>query len=117
MNLHIITKKIRARPPCYYLWKSFVIQWNGEVVPCCRDYDSKIVLGDVNKQTLLEIWNGKKLRKLRAEAIKGNFKNGLCDNCYDTSTAMPKKFYPFNFEILRQIMPCGMILDIRHSFC
>ena len=96
-------KKVKIRPPCYYLWKSFVVQWNGEVVPCCRDYDNKIVLGDVNKQTLLEIWQSREMIKLREEHLKGRFNNGLCDNCYDTSTAIPKRFYPFNFEILKQI--------------
>ena len=105
-------KKIRARPPCYYLWKSFVVQWSGEVVPCCRDYDSKIVLGDVNKQTLLEIWQGREMTKLREDHLKGKFNNGLCDNCYDTSTSIPKRFYPFNFEMLRQIK---MILSKRQS--
>lgn len=94
-------KRVKVRSPCYYLWKSFVVQWNGEAVPCCRDYDTKVVLGDLNKQTLIEIWNGKKLRKLRENSINGNFENGLCDNCYDTSTTMPKRFYPFNFEIFR----------------
>jgi len=96
-------EKVKVRPPCYYLWKSLVIQWNGDVVPCCRDYDSKIILGNMDKQTLLKIWKGEKLRNLRLAFIKGDFKNGLCDNCYDTSMTFPKKFYPFNFEILKQI--------------
>ena len=96
-------KKVKVRPPCYYLWKSFVVQWSGEVVPCCRDYDSKIVLGDLNKQTLLEIWQSKGMVKLREDQLMGRFKNGLCDNCYDTSTTIPKRFYPFNFEMLKQI--------------
>jgi len=96
-------KKVKIRPPCYYLWKSVFVQWNGEVVPCCRDYDSRIVLGDLNKQTLLEIWQGGEMTKLKEEHLKGRFNNGLCDNCYDTSTMWPKTFYPFNFEMLKQI--------------
>jgi len=96
-------KKVKTKPPCYYLWKSVLVQWDGEVVPCCRDYDSKIVLGDLNKQTLLEVWHGGGMIKLREDHLRGRFKNGLCNNCTDTSTIWPKTFYPFNFEMLKQI--------------
>jgi len=31
------------------------VQWDGLVVPCCFDYDSRMILGDLNKQTVYEV--------------------------------------------------------------
>ncbi|MRR56881.1 MAG: radical SAM protein [Deltaproteobacteria bacterium] len=41
------------------------IQWNGEVIPCCYDYNNAIVLGNAFQQPVLEIMNGPKYRLLR----------------------------------------------------
>ena len=43
----------------------FQIQWNGEVVPCCYDYNNKIILGNAFEQPVLEVLNGEKYQLLR----------------------------------------------------
>lgn len=45
------------RVPCYSLLNAITILWDGRVVPCCLDYDGQQILGDVNKNTLQEIWH------------------------------------------------------------
>jgi radical SAM protein with 4Fe4S-binding SPASM domain len=66
---------------CYSPWKGVSITWDGKVVPCCYDYDNECVLGDLNIQTLDQIWNGTKMQKLREECISGTFSNSLCSRC------------------------------------
>jgi radical SAM protein with 4Fe4S-binding SPASM domain len=51
--------------PCRTLWRNLVISWDGEVVPCCVDMLSSLVLGNVKQQTLVEIMNGEHARKFR----------------------------------------------------
>ena len=46
-----------ARKMCYPLFHQMMVLWDGRVVPCCMDYNAKMVLGDANKQTLQEIWD------------------------------------------------------------
>ena len=41
------------------------IQWNGEVIPCCYDYNNQIVLGNAFEQPVLDILNGDKYELLR----------------------------------------------------
>lgn len=41
------------------------IQWNGEVIPCCYDYNNAIILGNAFQQSVLDILNGPKYRLLR----------------------------------------------------
>jgi radical SAM protein with 4Fe4S-binding SPASM domain len=90
-ELYYPASNIKKRPACYYLWHSFVILSDGRVVPCCRDYDAKIVLGDLNNQSLEEIWNSKILKKIREDQINGKFNNGLCNNCLEYPPIKPTK--------------------------
>ena len=58
------------------------IQWDGEVIPCCYDYNNKIVLGNAFEQPVLEILNEKKYRLLRYAHKVGLFNIfPYCDQC------------------------------------
>lgn len=49
---------------------------------CCRDFENFMVLGNVKKQTIYEIWNGKEYQRIRDLFRRG--KQGellLCKNC------------------------------------
>lgn len=67
--------------PCKFLWESVVISWNGLVVPCCFDYDAKLALGDLNTQSLDEIWNGEAYVNLRKIELEKRNDTTLCRNC------------------------------------
>ena len=69
------------RHPCLFLWKSVAVHWNGDVVPCCLDYDGKLVLGNLKTQDLKTIWNSPRFRALREAQSAGDFDNPLCRNC------------------------------------
>ncbi len=58
------------------------IQWDGEVIPCCYDYNNKIVLGNAFQQPVLEILNGDKYQLLRHAHRNKNFRLfPFCDQC------------------------------------
>lgn len=57
------------------------VQWDGKVVPCCFDYDSRIVLGDLTKQSLVEVLRGPEYERLRAAHREGRFEDYPCDSC------------------------------------
>lgn len=42
---------------CRRPFNSFVVMWDGRVVPCCRDHDGAVVLGNIH-DGLDKIWNG-----------------------------------------------------------
>lgn len=73
---------ISPRPhPCYHMWSTVVVAWDGRVVPCCFDYDAVMTMGDLRTQTMEEIWNGEPYRKLRAAELAGTNDSPLCRNC------------------------------------
>jgi radical SAM protein with 4Fe4S-binding SPASM domain len=66
---------------CTLPWEVVTIAWNGDVLPCCYDYDAKVVLGNVGGQPLADIWNGDKLQAIRSEFIENKVTNPLCRHC------------------------------------
>ena len=61
---------------CEYPWLSVSIMADGNVVPCTQISNDEIVLGNINKNTLDEIWNGENYKKLRQMHIDGSFPAG-----------------------------------------
>jgi radical SAM protein with 4Fe4S-binding SPASM domain len=60
----------------------FQIQWNGEVIPCCYDYNNQIILGNAFEQPVLEILNNEKYQLLRyAHRMKKFGMFPYCDQC------------------------------------
>ena len=58
------------------------IQWDGEVIPCCYDYNNKIVLGNAFENPVLDILNGEKYQLLRYAHDKKKFEFfPYCDQC------------------------------------
>lgn len=58
------------------------IQWNGEVIPCCYDYNNQIILGNAFETPVLDVLNGPKYRLLRyAHRLKRFGIFPYCDQC------------------------------------
>ena len=75
----IIKKK---RNVCAYPFYSLTINADGSVVACCVDWSRKTILGNINEQTLYEIWNGPQANELRKLHLCGERqKNEACRYC------------------------------------
>ncbi len=93
--------KHKQRYPCKWLWDMTVILSNGDVALCCRDYDGKIIIGNVKKNTLKKIWNSLAIRKERQHQINGRFDNGLCNNCPEWIGNESNALYPFSRTFIK----------------
>ena len=61
---------------CEFPWMSTTIMADGNVVPCTQVSNSELVMGNINENSLDEIWNSEKYKQLRKMHISGNFPNG-----------------------------------------
>ena len=68
------------RFPCSWLWEQMIFQSNGNVVPCCLDYDGKLTMGNIKRQSVIDIWNGAAYKALRKAHIDKKY-IGLCKDC------------------------------------
>ena len=69
---------------CPQLWQRLVIGSDGRVMLCANDEMASYNIGDTNKESLYDIWHGKKLNKAREIHLKhkGTEKINACKNCY-----------------------------------
>lgn len=104
------------RPPCLYLWRSLVVQWDGTIVLCCNDFDNKIVGGDANRQSLREVWNSPLMRDLRARHLRGDFGTPICRDCREWIGEPLRRFFPLaltSFRKVRRFLPGGFRSDLK----
>jgi len=76
------------RWPCHWAMQTMSVINTGKVVTCAVDLDAKFTAGDVNKNTLREIWNTK-LKELRTLHVARKFNRlpANCKNCKDWQSA------------------------------
>lgn len=79
--------------PCSHLWNSFVITYDGKVVPCCRDLNNELIIGDLEEKSITQIWFGEeyyRLRKLHTQKRIDEIE--LCRHC-SKPYENPRLFY------------------------
>jgi radical SAM protein with 4Fe4S-binding SPASM domain len=67
---------------CPFVFMYLQFNCDGTVSPCTLDWPRKVVIGDVNKQSVKEIWEGQQLRELQLAMLmkKRNCIN-FCGSC------------------------------------
>jgi radical SAM protein with 4Fe4S-binding SPASM domain len=65
---------------CDHVINTITIRSDGNVVPCCYDLTSKLVMGNIMNNSLNEIWNNQKYYDLRKSIEEKNFQS-ICANC------------------------------------
>jgi len=76
-----IMKAIHWLEPCQFPWSTISIKSNGECCECSEDYNNEIILGDANKQSLVDIWNGKAYKQFRWDHINMDKKIKCTQEC------------------------------------
>lgn len=66
--------------PCV-LWDGLVINWDGSVNPCLFDYHGSVKLGNVSKNSLINIWRSSILKKIRQKILADKQKIKICQSC------------------------------------
>lgn len=83
----------KDRWPCYWAMQTMSITDDGKVVTCAVDVDARFIAGDVNTQSIKEIWNGnlKELRKMH-ELLHFDRLPDFCRDCRDWQSARAEYF-------------------------
>jgi len=96
---------LRYFKPCIQIENIIAIDWDGRVVACCYAWDRpELEMGNVNDQSIYEIWNGKKFNKLRKMHEIGESINFIpCNNCaahrFEMSFINALKYYFYKKRI------------------
>lgn len=86
---------------CPYSQYSISIQSNGEISQCFLDWNRKMIIGDANKESIYDIWYGKKFRAFQDMMLKGKRKSHFyCKNCNQLIGGQPSDIDEYAEEIL-----------------
>jgi radical SAM protein with 4Fe4S-binding SPASM domain len=67
------------RWPCMTLWKYVTVDVQGNVIVCCRDYESSSRLGNILKEDYRKITQ--KIKALQKRHLKGDYNYSVCAKC------------------------------------
>jgi len=74
----------RRRLACRRLWYSMTVGLQEDVTPCCLDYNFRLSVGNIDKNSLRDIWQGKRLAQLREAHLRRDLGQiPLCSTCND----------------------------------
>ncbi len=96
-----ITKGIYDQPigdvnTCPYMFYSISVNSDGSVSLCFLDWAHKLIIGDVRKQTLKEIWAGDALFGHQIAHLRGKRKeNPVCGQCGQLAYCQPDNIDPY----------------------
>jgi radical SAM protein with 4Fe4S-binding SPASM domain len=71
----------RHKRSCYWLYRSTVVCWDGQVIPCCNNNFWKFDMGNAATDGLLSIWNNAEYQAMRRMFRTGVPTGANCANC------------------------------------
>lgn len=70
------------RKICSHIFKSITVCADGEVIPCCADWQRKLKIGDITNESLIDIWGKGNLNRLQnLHLTKGKKSFSPCKEC------------------------------------
>lgn len=75
---------LTLKSSCLLPFNKIVVQPDGRIPLCCCDPFGKVILGDLNTEKLVDIWNGKKAKAIRESLYKEQYSRKnlkLCSKC------------------------------------
>ncbi len=73
---------------CDHVINTMTVRYNGDIVPCCYDLTSQLIMGNILEDKLSNIWNNNKYLKLRKSINNGK----LFSICVDCSVVNKNKY-------------------------
>jgi radical SAM protein with 4Fe4S-binding SPASM domain len=77
--------------PCYIPSYTFFLDYQGDVLMCPHDWGKKVILGNLNKENLIDVWFSKKSMQIRKMLNNSNRNFAPCNVCDVEGTFMGKK--------------------------
>ena len=86
----IYQQEIGDTDTCPYIFYGYSVNADGLVSACFLDWGRKLVIGDVRRESMKEIWNSERMNALRLQHLEGRRRqNGVCGNCGQLSHCLP----------------------------
>ena len=103
---------------CILPWVHLHVSQNGRVSPCCNN---NTYLGNVRESSIDNIWNGKKMNKIRNQFLNNQL-DPRCNHCYQIEASgkesmrqISNRNYQHKLNLVEHNKPSPIYWDIRFS--
>ena len=74
---------MREPLPCWSCFTEGHVTKDGLFSACCFgfDGDGELLMGDLTKQSFMEVWNSSKFQQLRAAHLRKDVRGTACESC------------------------------------
>jgi radical SAM protein with 4Fe4S-binding SPASM domain len=73
--------RLADKAVCGIVWSVCQVHCDGDIVPCCYDYDGKMKVGNSHSEKISEVWNGPAFRELRKKITCERSSMNRCKDC------------------------------------
>jgi len=87
--------KAKGNGVCYYPFYLLGVDANGDVYPCCHEWQRRLKMGNLYQHSLWEVWTSDSLKNVRRKILKGNRDLFPCRICNVDGTYRGKN----NFDL------------------
>ena len=67
--------------PCHYPYYKMFVDWNGDVLFCSNDWGREIVIGNLIESSVMDVWMGEEMKKVRDRLSVGDRSHSPCNTC------------------------------------
>ena len=100
----IYGQQIKEVMVCPYVFYSIAINSDGTVSLCFLDWSRKLIIGNVNDASIVELWNCKKMQDYRCMFLKKQRKDHpVCSVCGQMSQGQPDDIDEFADALLKNV--------------
>jgi radical SAM protein with 4Fe4S-binding SPASM domain len=79
--------------PCYYPFYEALVDYDGAVLLCPHDWRKKLIVGNLNDQTIHELWDSRVMRRVRNNLANSDRNFAPCNECDVDGTLMGKEHF------------------------
>ena len=77
--------RLKKNYSCSEPWGQITVYADGTVAPCCNTFGRNLPIGNINENSIKEIWNGEKMTEIR-EGFKNNQPHKTCQICINNTS-------------------------------
>lgn len=79
---NLVKQMVEKSDVCAQPFYSLYVRSDGNVTPCCIANSNNLSIGNIENESLLEIWNGSKLKDFRKMQLTRNrYQHAVCQQC------------------------------------
>ena len=101
----IYQQPIKPTDTCPYIFYSVSVNADGLVSSCFLDWGRKLLIGELSRQSLKEVWHSKQMNALRLQHLEGRrMENPVCSQCGQLSHCLPDNIDSYRTDLLPRFL-------------